>query len=138
MFLSSGIDVISIKRIEKIYNLYKEKFLKKIGIKNKKLRMDELAGFFAAKEAGYKALKPVKEFFNPKEIEIIKKKGGGPVLFYKGKLKKRWGLLGRPHISLSITHEKEFAFAIVILQKNSNQVRIKKSRKKRSKLKRLT
>lgn len=135
MYLGIGIDIVSIKRIKRIYDEYGEKFLLKIGLDKKNIKIDEVSGFFAAKEAGYKALKPVKEFFNPKEVEILKKRGGAPVIKYKGKLKKRWDLLGRPQILLSITHEKEFAISIVILQKNSNQLRFLKSRKKRSKFK---
>lgn len=135
MYSSIGIDIVSIKRIKKIYEQFGEKFLKKIGINEKKLEIEEIAGYFVAKEAGFKALRPVKEFFNPKEIDIIKKRGGAPVLVYKGNLKKRWGLLGRPQILISITHEKDFAVAIVILEKKSNKMRFLKSRKKRSKLK---
>lgn len=135
MYLSIGIDVVSIKRIKNIYEQFCEKFLKKIGIKEKNLKIEEIAGYFAAKEAGFKALRPVKEFFNPKEIDIIKKRGGAPALVYKGNLKKRWGLLGRPHILFSITHEKDFAIAVVALEKKSNKMSFFKCRKKRSKLK---
>lgn len=137
MLIGIGIDLVSIKRIKNIYNEYGKKFLHKIGIEEKNLKIEEISGYFAAKEAAYKALKPVKEIFNPKEIDVLKKKGGAPVLFYKGKLKKRWDLLGRPQILLSITHEKEYAMAIVVLIKNSNQMGILKSRKKRSKFKSL-
>jgi holo-[acyl-carrier protein] synthase len=135
MFTSIGTDIVSIKRIKKIYEQYGKKFLERIGIKNDNLKIDEIAGFFAAKEAGYKALKPIKEIFNPKEVEVLKKKGGAPVLVFKGKLKKRWDLLGRPLILLSITHEKEYALAVVVLQKKSNQMGILKGRKKRGKFK---
>lgn len=135
MYLSIGIDVVSLIRIKKIYEQFGDKFLKKVGINEKNLKIEEIAGYFAAKEAGFKALRPVKEFFNPKEIEIIKKKGGAPLLIYRGKLKKRWGLVGRPQILISITHEKDFAIAIVALEKKSNKMRFLKCRKKRSKLK---
>lgn len=120
MYSGIGIDIVSIERIRKIYSEFGEKFLLKIGIEEKNLKIEEIAGIFAAKEAGFKALRPIKEIFNPKEIEIIRRRGGAPVLFYKGKLKKRWDLLGRPQILISITHEKEYAISIVILQKNSS------------------
>lgn len=135
MYSSIGIDVVSIKRIKKIYEQFGDKFLKKIGIKEKNLKIEEIAGYFVAKEAGFKALRPIKEFFNPKEIDIIKKRGGAPALVYKGSLKKRWGLLGRPQILISITHEKDFAIAIVSLEKKSNKISFLKCRKKRGKLK---
>lgn len=118
MYSGIGIDIVSINRIKKVYQQFGEKFLLKIGIEDKNLKIDEIAGLFAAKEAGFKALKPVKDFFNPKEVEVIKRRGGAPVLFYKGKLKKRWQLLGKPRVLVSITHEKDFAIALVLLQKN--------------------
>lgn len=118
MYSGIGIDIVSINRIRKIYEEFGEKFLLKIGVEDKNLKIDEIAGFFAAKEAGFKALRPVNIFFNPREVEIIKRRGGAPVLFYKGNLKKRWKLLGRPRIMVSISHEKDFAIALVLLQKN--------------------
>ncbi len=135
MYFGLGVDIVSIKRIKKIYENFGEKFLKKIGIFEKNLSFEEVAGIFAVKEAGFKALKPLNQSFNPKEIVVVKRRGGAPILYYRGKLKKRWGFLGKPHIFLSLTHEKDYAIAIVILEKGSNEVCGFKSRKKRSKFK---
>lgn len=117
MIIGIGVDLVEVGRVRKIYEKFGEKFLNKIGIKEKKMFPEEIAGIFALKEAGYKALRPIKEFFNPKEIEIVKRKGGANLILYKGKLKKRWEKLGKPKAFVSLSHERGLAIAFVLLYK---------------------
>ncbi len=113
-----GIDIVSIPRIEKIYETHKNKFLNKIftedEINEAKRRghfILSIAGKFAAKEAFIKAsINPL----NFKKIEVLSDKNNKPyisLLNLNNKKTKRQ--LCKCY--LSISHEQEIAIAVVIL-----------------------
>jgi len=106
-----GIDIVSINRIEKIYNKYKEKFTNKIFTSNeiqeaieKGHFMQSLSGKFSAKEAFIKASN--KKIYNLKDIEVLSNMDGKPYINFEN---KKYNLL-------SISHEKDYAIAVVIIQ----------------------
>ncbi len=109
---SLGIDIVSIKRIENIYKKFGNNFLKKIlnpyemkeieKIKNKKRKIEKIAGIFAAKEAIIKCLNK-KIYLN--EITISYTKNGKPYC----KINNR-------NIIISISHEKSFAVAVALIE----------------------
>ncbi len=107
-----GIDLVAITRIEEIYKKYNEKFLKKflteeeINLINKiskeKRKIEKLAGIFALKEAIIKCFNGEIYF---KDFSIQYEKSGRPFCFVENK-----------KISASISHDRNYAVAIAILE----------------------
>lgn len=117
-----GIDIIEIERIKsmaendvRLSSLFTEKEIKYF---NKyKDRQTHVAGGFCAKEAVSKALKTG---FNgkvlPREIEILHKDTGAPYVVLRGGAKEVFESLGLTNIDISISHDKEKATAICIVE----------------------
>lgn len=107
--MRTGIDIIEVARIEKLVERYEERFLGRvftlaeIGYARGKRRPAEpLAARFAAKEAFIKAM-GTRIPFN--EIEIVMT-GKKPSVLYRGRI----------HEGVSISHEREYAVALVVLE----------------------
>lgn len=75
-----------------------------------------LAGRFAAKEAASKALGCGIGEISFREAEILNDELGMPVLFLHGKAAERAERLGLKQWSVSITHLKEYAAAVVVME----------------------
>jgi len=110
MMIKTGVDIVSVERIKKAYEKFEEKFVRKIltekEIDNLNRRGDffaYLSGRFAAKEAIYKA--HGEKTLNWQQVEIINDEFGAPFVLIKGE---------KSEISLSISHEKEFAVAFAV------------------------
>ena len=128
MNISSGIDLIEIERIEKALNRHGERFLKRIFSKtelerlvkfkerqvNPRLIAAEVAARFAAKEACSKALGTGIGPVSWKEMEILNERSGKPVLRLTGKAAQIGGFLGYTSWSVSLTHSRGMAAAVVV------------------------
>ena len=109
MEILQGIDLLKVKRVEKIYLSYEDKFLKKIltdleikQIKKNKNISYKIAGKFSAKEAVVKAMGTgFSDGIKMKDIEIINQKNGKPIINLHGKAKKRVGNIESSSISIS-------------------------------------
>ncbi len=119
--LGIGVDIVSVERVKLLWVRYKKRFELKVftpqEIKyafKKKAPFQSLAGFFAAKEAYYKALGGYSGF-SFKEIEVLKK-NGVPVLHLKGNALAALNKKGAKETLLSISHEKDYAVAVVMLK----------------------
>jgi holo-[acyl-carrier protein] synthase len=117
-----GIDLVSVERIKKLWVRYKKRFENKVFTSEevsyafkKATPFQSLAGFFAAKEAYYKALGGYPGF-SFKEIEVIKKHGR-PFLRCKGRALEELNSKGIKEVFVSISHERDFAVAVVMLKK---------------------
>ncbi len=122
-----GIDIIKIQRMKKIVDKYGDKGLRKF------LSDDELkliksvktaAGFWAAKEACSKALQTgigsECSFF---DIIISKTDRGAPILSLSKNIMQKFNI---SNASLSITHDGEYAIAVVALEmlsSSSNKIK---------------
>ena len=128
MEILQGIDLLKVKRVEKIYLNYEDKFLKKILTdmeikqikKNQKIHY-RIAGKFSAKEAVVKAMGTgFSDGIKIKDIEILNLENGKPILNLYGNAKKK---IGNIHSSsLSISNDGGFVVSIVtflIKQKKS-------------------
>ncbi len=101
-----GIDIVSISRIETMISTYGDKFLKRV-FTEKEIEYGQhfitssevFAGKFAAKEAVMKTIRKTLPF---NSIEILNYEDGKPYA------------TGYPGISISISHEREFAVAMAI------------------------
>ena len=114
--LSTGIDIVSINRIQKILNSPKRKrFLKKVfslneinDAKSKENEAQFFSGRFAAKEAIRKATS-TNEYsseFSFKSIEVFNHKSGKPGVNLKNDL----------NIDISISHDGNYAIAFCVVQ----------------------
>lgn len=131
MIIGQGIDIVEIKRVEKIYNRFRQKFIDRIFSKKEKILLEDLksnfpyliskiATRFAAKEATSKALGTgFRDGIKMKEIEIINEKNGKPFIQFSNKPKKILEelILSKKDfkINLSMSNEKKYAIAIVTI-----------------------
>lgn len=144
MVIKIGVDIVDIKRIEKIVVDNLDSFLKKI-LSDKEIDLftklffvkpdsnykriaQYLAGAFAAKEALMKALGTgakklgrksfAGEGISFKDIQVFYYKTGAPYIVLKDKAQKILKDKIRTKfkkIEVSITHEKDFAVAVVVI-----------------------
>lgn len=128
MNISSGIDLIEIKRIEKALERHGERFLRRIFsetelerlVKFKERQVSprliaaEVAARFAAKEACSKALGTGIGPVSWREMEILNERSGKPILRLSGKAAQIAGVLGYTSWSVSLTHTKDMASAVVV------------------------
>ena len=128
MIIGLGSDIVSVERIRKILEKNKDSFLRKIlspqeleFFRNTAITPEFLAGRWAAKEACVKALGcGFGQDCAIGDISVFREKSshasGRPLLTLSGAGKKKAETLGVRNIHVSISHEKEFAFATVILE----------------------
>lgn len=118
MNLSSGIDLIEIERIQKALDRHGERFLNRIytpaEIKISRGSASELAARFAAKEAASKALGTGIGPISWKEIEVINKPSGKPILRLYGRAKAIAQAQSLETWSVSLTHSRGMAAAVVV------------------------
>ncbi|MDE6885528.1 MAG: holo-ACP synthase [Helicobacteraceae bacterium] len=116
-----GIDVVAIERIEKIVQKYGISFLKrflnkseiKLVCRDSSFNINSIAGFFAAKEAISKALGcGIGKELGFRDIKIIKNIKNAPKIKLKKKIKKYFKI---KKTYLSITHDKGYAIAVVLI-----------------------
>jgi holo-[acyl-carrier protein] synthase len=127
MNISTGIDLIEISRIERALQRHGERFLKRVFSEtelatlrsarmsraNPRVVAAELAARFAAKEACSKALGTGIGPVSWKEMEILAEPSGKPSLRLTGKAAQIAGVLGFTSWSLSLTHTRDTAAAVV-------------------------
>lgn len=121
MVYSTGIDLVEIRRIQKIFDRFGERFLNryysseeiKIIRSRKAGQIPTMAGKFAAKEAVIKALG---FFFDSgvrlRDIEILNSPAGIPYPRIPRQIAEK--MRGKK-IDISVTHEKKFAVAMAII-----------------------
>ena len=118
MIEAVGVDIVKIERIKKL--LIKERFLEKCFSEKEReqinschalcRRAEMAAGTFAAKEAYLKAVGAKMEGFDLTDIQVLREETGRPYI-----------VPAKVHESftfhLSISHEKEYAVAFVVMQR---------------------
>ncbi len=81
---------------------------------------EPLAVRFAAKEACSKALGTgIRKGISWKQMEILQEDSGKPILILKGNAKKLALQMGATSWMVSLSHEREYATAVVLLQSSS-------------------
>lgn len=117
-----GTDICQLDRIESTYKKFGNKFLRRVltkneikyVISNKNNLISRLAGRFAAKEAVSKVLGTGLRGVYFKEIEIIREESGAPIIVLHKRAKQIAEEKYLENFEISISHEREFAIAIVI------------------------
>ena len=124
MVVGVGTDLTEIARIAHSVERYGERFLTRIFTpreieycQRKKNAAESFAARFAAKEAAAKALGTgISRGVTWLEIEVTRELSGKPILQLSGRAAARARALGVTHISLSLTHSRDVALAVVIME----------------------
>lgn len=111
MIIGFGVDLVEIKRFTELRLL--DSFMDRVfSHKEKDLKIQSLAGRFAAREALYKAL-PNKTLFELSDIEIVNRIDGSPEFIFDNEL-KQFSSVNNVH--LTISHSQEHAIAMVLIE----------------------
>ncbi len=107
--IKAGLDIVYIPKIRRL--MQNKNFIRKVFHKSeiKNFTAEHLAGIFAVKEAFFKALG---KKINWHLIEIKKEKSGKPKINFSNEIKKN---LKNTSIEISISHEKDYAIALVFI-----------------------
>jgi len=113
MGIKVGTDIVSINRIKESVEQFGDKFLKRFLTENEIQRakkIESIAGLWAAKEAISKAFGcGIGKELSFQDIEIYKDSKGAPYFIIKN---SSFNVIDS---SLSISHDKDFAIAVVII-----------------------
>ena len=116
--LSTGVDIIEIKRIAAVLERYGDRFLRRIytvgELEYCRGRPSKLASRFAAKEATMKALGTGVRGVGWKDIEVVRAPSGAPSIQLHGRAQARAERLGVVEISISMSDSQDNAVAFVV------------------------
>jgi holo-[acyl-carrier protein] synthase len=124
MVLGLGTDVIETRRVQESIDRFGERFLERIFTggeiaycRRKKNSAESFAARFAAKEAGAKALGTgISRGVSWKEFEVKREASGRPTLHLTGRAAEIAGMMGIQRIQLSLTHSRDMAMAVVLVE----------------------
>jgi len=124
MVVGLGTDLIEIARIAQSIDRFGERFLARVFTaqeiafcRRKKSPAESFAARFAAKEAAAKALGTgISRGVSWLELEVVRAHGSAPTLVLSGRAAQRAQSLGVRRASLSLTHSRSTALAVVILE----------------------
>jgi len=124
MILGVGTDLAEVERIGKSVERFGERFLARVfTVRERAYSMrkanwaERLAARFAAKEAGMKAIGTgLTHGVSWQNLEVVNEPSGRPTLFLYGAALEAANAMGVKRISVSLTHTKAMAFAVVILE----------------------
>jgi holo-[acyl-carrier protein] synthase len=124
MVLGLGTDLIEIERIKLSLDRFGERFTERVFTdgeiaycQGKKHPAESFAARFAAKEAAAKALGTgISRGISWREIEVRRQPGERPTLHLSGRAAERAAAMGVRHLQLSLTHSREVAMAVVIVE----------------------
>mgnify|MGYP003619917442 FL=1 len=122
MIIGIGTDITELARIKASYDRFGERFLQKILTPDELKLVPEnpiayISGRFAAKEAAVKALGTgFNEGIGPLHIEVLRGPAGQPLLHLHGPALARAEALGMRAAHISISHDRNAAVAVVVLE----------------------
>ncbi|MBQ7694881.1 MAG: holo-ACP synthase [Lentisphaeria bacterium] len=124
MIKGLGIDIVETARIGQVIERHGEQFLNRVYTPGEqaigKIRASAqhfYAGRWAAKEAAAKALGcGIGQECAFNEIEVGESPVGLPVMRFTGTTARTAEALGAKNVRVSITHEREYAAAVVVLE----------------------
>lgn len=125
MVIGLGTDMIEIARVRRSIERYGDQFKKRIFTAGeiaycegrKRGSVESYAARFAAKEAAAKALGTgISRGVSWREIEVRRSPGHAPTLHFYGRARQRAETSGVTRASVSLTHGRELAMAVVILE----------------------
>ncbi len=123
MIFGCGIDIVKVERFSKLVknDTFLNRFFHPIELEDAKKNgvyvVENIAARFAAKEAFGKALGTGIGCLTLKNICVKKGENGKPFLEVYADVKDKFNQTGANVIHISLSHEKEYAIAQVILEK---------------------
>ncbi len=127
MIFGLGIDTIEVQRIAQTISEYGDQFLHRIFTadeiaycNSRRFSAEHFAARFAAKEAFAKAIGTgIRRGFIWKEVEVRKEYSGKPLIVLHGSMtEKTMKIVGAAYqIQLSLSHTKDMAEAMVVIEK---------------------
>lgn len=124
MIVGTGVDLCEVDRIQEAIGRHGRRFQERVFTareiayaERKANKYERYAARFAAKEAGMKALGTGwRGGLGWRDLEVTNLPSGRPTLKFHGKAAEIAEKLGVRNVSLSITHTKDQAMAMVILE----------------------
>ena len=124
MIIGTGIDIVELARIKSAYDRWGSQFAERILareeidiLKKRKEVYSYLGSRFAAKEAFLKALGTgYADGISWHDMKIERAEGGRPNIKVAGRAREILDEIGATNVHLSISHEKKYALAQVILE----------------------
>lgn len=125
MVIGIGIDLVNIPRIERLLQKWGDRFKKRVFSQEEinysqryKRSSERFAANFAVKEAFFKALgKGFKGDIRILDIEVIRDEYGKPYVNLYGNAKQVAEMMGIKSVYVSISHDCDYAAAVLILEK---------------------
>lgn len=125
MIYGIGVDIVQNSRIRKAYMRWGKRFVERaFSLSEQELFLSRpdpiplMAVRFAAKEAFSKALKTgLKRGIRLRDIEMLHKASGEPYLVLAGKAKELIDSLNISGVHVSVSHERDYSVATVILER---------------------
>ena len=125
MIQGTGFDLAALPRIRTLLERYGERFVRRVLTDREREKLPSapsgrtayVAGRFAAKEAAVKALGTgFSQGIGMHDVEILSSDSGSPHLLLLGEAAAQAGRLGITALHVSISHERDVAGAVVILE----------------------
>ena len=124
MILGIGTDLAEVARIRQSIDRFGERFVNRIYTERERSyaatkanSVERFAARFAAKEAGMKAIGTGWNFgVTWQDFEVVNERSGRPALRLSGVAREVAERLGVKRTSISLTHTREVALAVVILE----------------------
>lgn len=124
MIVGLGVDIVELSRIRSVFERYGARFLERIltqgerdYVGRKADPVASIAGRFAAKEAGAKALGTgIARGVSWRDIEVVRAPSGEPGLALHGRAAELAALRGVGAMHVTITHGKDAAVAVVVFE----------------------
>lgn len=125
MILGLGTDLIEVARIDASIRRFGDRFLDRVFtaaeisycLRKRASAAESFAARFAAKEAGAKALGTgISRGVAWREIEVQREPGQAPTLHWSGRAAERAAAMGVQRASVSLTHSRSAAMAVVVLE----------------------
>ena len=131
MIIGTGIDIVNIERIERLLTRWGDLFLRRVFVEGEVSRCQQQARpsecfalRFAAKEAFLKAIGlGYREGIRLTDIEVVNDPMGKPSLRLHGKAGDLFQALGAQEAFLTLSHDRPFAVAHVLLEGKRHESR---------------
>lgn len=122
MIKGLGIDIVETARLSEILRRRGRRFVQRVFTPEEEKvcgsSVQRLAGRFAAKEAFFKALGTGFRGFKWQDVEVSNNELGAPALRFCGRVSAHLREIGVVRVHVSISHDREYAVAQVILEEN--------------------